>query len=92
MPAKQLQYTKDEVATLGDAIYARDIRPQVEDEQNKGKFVLIDIETGTWEMDADEMVASSRMETRRSDAPVWMVRVGYPYTYRVGGGRGGVNA
>ena len=42
----------------------------MENEQNNGKFVLIDIETGAWEMDADEMAASRRMDARLPDAQV----------------------
>ncbi len=87
MTVQPPRYPKEEVAQRGDEIYNRDIRPQVDTEQNKGKFVLIDIETGAWEMDADEMTAFKRMDTRLPHAQVWMVRVGYPYVYRFGAGR-----
>ena len=80
------RYPKEEFARRGEEIYQRDIRPQAETEQNKGKFLLIDIETGVWEMDADERVASRRMDERLPDAQVWMVRVGYPYVRRFGAG------
>lgn len=83
MLVHQPRYTKEEFALRGDAIYDRDIRSQVEAD-NKGKFVLIDIETGTWEMDADEMAAARRLEVRVPDAQVWMVRVGSSYVYRLG--------
>jgi len=89
MTIRQPRYPKEEFARRGDEIYDRDIRPQVENDQNKGKLVLIDIETGSWEMDADEMVASRRMDARLPDAQVWMVRVGYPYVRRFGAGRNG---
>jgi hypothetical protein len=87
MIVRKPRYPKEEFARRGDEIYNRDIRAQVENEQNKGKYVLIDIETGAWEMDADEMAASRRMDARLPDAQVWMVRVGYPYVYRFGAGR-----
>lgn len=87
MTVRQPRYPKEEFARRGDEIYNRDIRPQVETEQNKGKFVLIDIETGAWEMDADEMTASRRLDARISEPQVWMVRVGYPYVRRFGAGR-----
>lgn len=86
MTVHQPRYPKEEFARRGDEIYNRDIRPQVETDQNKGKFVLIDIETGVWEMDAEEMVASQRLDARLPDAQVWMVRVGYPYVRRFGAG------
>ena len=87
MTVRQPRYPKEEFARRGVEIYNRDIRPTVETEHNTGKFVLIDIETGTWEMDVDEMAASRRMDTLLPDAQVWMVRVGYSYVRRIGGGR-----
>ena len=83
---RQPRYSKEEFARRGDEIYNRDIRPQVEAD-NQGKIVLIDIESGAWEMAADEMTAANRLDARVPDAQVWMVRVGYPYIYRFGAGR-----
>lgn len=85
MPVHQPRYTREEFARRGDAIYDRDIRPQVEAD-NKGKFVLIDIETGIWEIDADEMAAAKHLDARLPDAQVWMIRVGSSYVYRLGAG------
>ena len=85
MPVHQPRYTKEEFVQRGDAIYDCDIRPQIEAD-NKRKFVLIDIETGIWEMDADEMTAAKRLDARVPDAQVWMVRVGTSYVYRLGAG------
>ena len=82
MTVRQPRYPKEEFARRGDEIYNRDIRPLVETEENKGKFVLIDIETGAWETDADEMTAAKRLEARVPDAQVWMRRVGSRYAYR----------
>ena len=87
MITKVPRYPKEEFARRGDEIYNRDICPTVDNAANKGKFVLIDIETGCWEMDSNDIVAARRLESRLPDAQVWMVRVGYPYVYRLGGGR-----
>ena len=46
-------------------------------------MVLIDIETGEYESDADEIVASDRLLAWRPDAQVWMRRAGSPYAYRL---------
>jgi len=86
MTVRMPRYSKEEFARRGNEIYERDIRPQVETD-NKGKFVAIDIETGAWEMDADEMVARDRLFARVPDAQTWMVRVGYGYLRRFGAGR-----
>ena len=47
------RYSKEEFLRRGQAIYERDIRPQVK-AGDEGKFVAVDIETGAYEMDRDE--------------------------------------
>jgi hypothetical protein len=71
----------EEFARRGEEIFERDIRPHVQSE-DPAKFVLIDIETGDYEIDADEMTASDRLLARRPDAQVWFRRVGSPYAHR----------
>ena len=75
MRTKKLHYSKDEFARRGDRIYEQDIHPHLTPE-DEGKFVLIDIETGAYEIDADELAASDRLLARRPAAQVWMARVG----------------
>ena len=82
---RQPRYSKEEAARLGKGIYERDIRPQVE-ANNKGKYVAIDIDTGLWEMDVDEIVAGDRLRGRIPDAQTWMTRIGYGYIRRFGAG------
>jgi hypothetical protein len=87
MATRQPRYSKEEFARRGDEIHDREIRPQGENEQNNGKFVLIDIQTASWETDADEMAASRRMDARLPDPQARMVRVGFPYVNRFGAER-----
>ena len=75
------RYTKEEFAHRGDEIYERDIKPHVS-EGDKDKFVVIDIETGDYEIDRDELVAHDRLVLRRPDAQVWFRRVGRDYARR----------
>lgn len=86
MPLRQPRYSKEEFARRGDEIYDSQVRPQVEAD-NDGKIVAIDIETGGWEMDTDEINASKRLETRYPDAQTRFVRVGSRYVRRFGAGR-----
>ncbi|AUB38080.1 hypothetical protein COO91_04039 [Nostoc flagelliforme CCNUN1] len=86
MPLRQPRYSKEEFARRGDEIYDSQVRPQVE-ANNYGKIVAIDIETGGWEIDTDEISASKRLETRYPDAQIWFVRVGSRYVRRFGAGR-----
>ena len=84
MSVRAPRYSKEEAARLGDEIYDRDIRSQVEPAHND-QIVAIDLDTGLWEMDADEMAADERLLSRVPDAQMWMTRVGFGYTRRFGG-------
>ena len=77
------RYGKEEFARRGDAIYDRDVDPRVGPE-DEGKYVVIDIETGAYEIDRDELAASDRLLVRRSDAQMWTRRVGSRYARRIG--------
>jgi hypothetical protein len=85
MKPVERRYPKEEFARRGDAIYENDIRPHLKPEDD-GKFVAIDIETGAYEMDKDEMKAGRRLRARVPEAQTWMVRVGYRATRSFGDG------
>ncbi len=85
MPALQPICDKEEFARRGDEIYNRDVRSVVEPAHD-GKIVVIDIVSGTWELDADERTAFAKLRTKCPDAQVWVVRVGSPYLRRFGRG------
>jgi hypothetical protein len=73
-----------DVESLGEAIYEKQIRPIVEAE-NKGKFVVIDIETGHYEIDEDDLRATKRALAKRPEAVLYGLRIGYPTAYTLGG-------
>jgi hypothetical protein len=75
------RYSKEEFARRGDAIYERDIRPSVS-AANEDDFVAIDIETGAYEIDADELTVSDRLLARLPGAQVWLRRVSSRYARR----------
>ena len=77
------RYSKEEFARRGDEIYERKIRPQVTP-NDEGKFALIDIETGDYEIHEDEVTAHDRLVSRRPDAQVWVTQVGSRYARRFG--------
>lgn len=83
MAVSQPRYSKEEFARRGDEIYERDIRPHVE-ASHAGKFVVIDLDTGAYEIDADELVASDRLLAHHPDAQIWLTRVGSRYARRFG--------
>ena len=76
---------REETARLGKEIYQRDIRPQVEADHH-GEVVAIDVETGSWAIDKDEIVATDLLRAKQPDAnDVWMERVGFRAMYSFGG-------
>jgi len=77
-------YTAEEVAARGEAIYEEHIRPHVEAE-HQGEFVVIDITTGAYEVDASDVVATQRALAKRPDAVLYGLRIGSPTAYRLGG-------
>ena len=84
MSIVQRRYSKDEFARRGDAIYEQEIRPQLKAD-DAGRFAAIDIESGMYEIDADEMKAGNKLRKRLPDAQIWMVRIGSRSVHRIGG-------
>ena len=83
MTMLQPRYSKEEFARRGTEIYERQVRPQVE-EDNQGKIVAIDIETGAFEVAEDLLTASDRLLARCPNAQTWFVRIGHRAVHRFG--------
>ncbi|MYC30432.1 MAG: hypothetical protein F4X65_10145 [Chloroflexi bacterium] len=79
------KYTIDEICDRGEKIYEEQIKHLVEPHEN-GKFIVIDIETGDYEIDGEELDAHQRLEDRRPKYVGFLARVGYKATYHLGGG------
>ncbi|HEX3530046.1 MAG TPA: hypothetical protein VH988_23550 [Thermoanaerobaculia bacterium] len=86
MVIRQTRDSRDEHAQRGDEIYERTVVPHLKPE-DQGKLVLIDVESGDYEMDRNENAAFNRLLTRRPDAQVWLRRVGFDYVHRFGSQR-----
>jgi len=80
---RQPRYSKEEFARLGNEIYKRDVSPKLEG-GSAGKIVAIDIESGVFALADDTLAASYSLLSRRPDAQIWFVRVGYPGVHRFG--------
>jgi hypothetical protein len=77
------RYSKEEFARRGNDIYEREVQPRLS-AKDEGKFVAIDIETGAFEIDADEIAASHRLLARNPEAQTWFRLVGSSHTRRFG--------
>jgi hypothetical protein len=77
------QYTGDEVADRGEEIYQREIRDLVEPEHT-GEFLVLDILTGGYVIDADEVSALRRARAAYPDGVRYLKRVGFRTAHRIG--------
>jgi hypothetical protein len=78
------KHTPEEVARIAEEIYARQIRPKLGPE-DKGKFLVLDIKTGEYELDADDLTASERLRARIPNGEYFGLRVGYTTSYTLSG-------
>jgi hypothetical protein len=85
MAVRVPKYSNEEAARLGNGIYDRVIRPKMTEEDH-GKYVAIDMDSGEWEMDVEEMAAGDHLLNRLPDAQIWMTRVGFGYIRSFGAG------
>ena len=89
------KYSMDEVCDRGERIYEERIKHLVEPQEN-GKFIIIDVETGDYEIDEEHPAASRRMRERRPRWGTWgglaikplsvryAGRIGEATTYQIG--------
>ena len=79
------KYSIDEVCDRGERIYAERIKALVEPQEN-GRFIVIDIESGDYEI-ADLMSdASHCLKERRPDSVRFGAKVGYSSAFNLGWG------
>ena len=69
--------TRNRVARLGRAMYAKQIRRKVAREK-KGRVVALDVYSGEYEVADDVLQATGQLLARCPDAEIWLARVGLP--------------
>ena len=74
----------EEIDRRGEDLY-QSLRPRVETPENIGREIVIDVETGDFEIDADGMAASRRLLARRPEAALYGARIGYDAVFTIGG-------
>ncbi|WP_395088483.1 hypothetical protein [Armatimonas sp.] len=77
--------SREEVARLGKALYAEHIRSQVETDDNIGKMVIIDIETGDFEVDELGLDSAEKLHARHPHARLYGLKIGYNVAESLGG-------
>ena len=81
----QLHLPDEEIDERGKAIYEQRLRPLVETAANLGKQIVIDVETGDYEIDHDGLAASRRLMAKHENASLYGLRIGYNAVYAIGG-------
>ena len=79
-----LRYTVDEIARLGDDLYERNVLPRMTAD-DRGRFVAIDVQSGVFEIDADQLTAAHRVLAHSPGAQIWFRRIGSDHVHRLGG-------
>ncbi len=75
--------TPEIIAMRGEELYQQEIRDEVETE-NKGKYLVVDIDTGDYAIADEDLVATDRLLSKRPNATVYGLRIGFPAAYRIG--------
>jgi hypothetical protein len=75
----------EEIDRRGAELYEGQIRRLVETPENIGRQIVIDVETGEYEIDGDGLAASLRLLARSPQASLYGARIGYNAVYALGG-------
>jgi hypothetical protein len=75
----------EEIERRGRELYERTLRAKLETDQNIGRILSIDVETGNYAIGEDPLKTSRQVLARRPEAPIWTLRIGYNAVYAIGG-------
>ncbi len=80
------RFTNEEIARRGEEIYASRLRDHLE-QQYRGQVVIIDVETGEYEIGQDSLAANNRALAKHPGAALYGIRVGFPFVESISGPR-----
>ncbi|MBM4033694.1 MAG: hypothetical protein FJ291_18200 [Planctomycetes bacterium] len=72
------------LARRGQAYYDEHLRARLEPEHD-GRFLALDVETGDYEVDEDEMAAIQRARAKHPQTLFYVLRIGHRAAHRIGG-------
>jgi hypothetical protein len=76
--AKQnLSIDLDELARRATEFYDRELRKKVETPENIGKILVLDVESGDYEIDETGIETSRRLQAKHPGASLFAFRIGY---------------
>ena len=77
--------SEDEIERRANEIYEKSLRERLETDDNIGKMVIIDAESGDFEVDELGIEAARRLKARRPRGEFYGIRIGYDVVYVLGG-------
>ena len=80
------RYSAEDVAARGEALYDQELRQRVEP-GNEGKYLVIDVDTGDYELGENYLELTRQLRSRRPDAAPYALRIGHRALGRIGGRR-----
>ena len=76
-------YSTDEIVARGKEIYEKQLKSKLEP-QNLGKYLVIDIETGEYEMDENDLQAALRAYQKNPAGARFEMQIGYATSGTIG--------
>jgi hypothetical protein len=71
----------EELGRRGDELFDREIAARIPP-GDPYRVVAIDVVSGDFAVEDDEVLAMDLLRTRHPDAQIWLRRVGWPYLHR----------
>lgn len=84
-PMQAILLSSEEVAKRAYQVYEGGIRQKVETEENIGKMVIINVETGDYEVDDTGLQAAKSLQAKSPYARLFGIRIGYNVAASFGG-------
>jgi len=78
------RYSSEEISARGQALYERRIQGSLT-ASDRGKLLVLDIESGDFQLDTDELAAVKRARAEHPDGAFYVLRVGHSAAYHLGG-------
>ena len=72
----QITVALSELGEKAHKLYER-LRPEVETSENMGKFIVVEVESGDYEIDTQGIESSHRLQGRHPGAALYALRIGY---------------
>jgi hypothetical protein len=82
----QPRLSNEEIARQAESLYDDRIRADAEAvASNRGKIIVLDVDSGDYEIDDAALTAAHRLKVRHPEAELYARRIGYDAVYNLAG-------